>query len=161
MFLCRWPNGDFSIVAASNKAHAIELLDEFANAEYAKLWKMPECLVNFRLDVLGDFELCDMGAATTEFIAEKCYPALEQVVTDAERDADTGEYTPAALDQIRAAVEHERTRQELPEPKQADTEIGRQLQRKMDMPSTLANRRVREVGTEILRSSKIDKGKVQ
>lgn len=158
MFLCRWPNGEFSVISASNKTEAIERLDEFANAEQAKLWKMTECLVNFRLDDLGEFELCDMGAATTEFIVEKCYPALEQVVTDAERGEDE-EYTPAAVKQIRAAVEHERTRQELAEPKQADTERGRELQREMDMPSTLADRLVRDMAEEIL-SSTDDHGKV-
>jgi hypothetical protein len=36
MFLCRWPNGDFSIVSAATKSDAVELLDEWGNAEQAK-----------------------------------------------------------------------------------------------------------------------------
>ena len=32
-FLCRWPNGDCSVVMARSKADAIEKLDEVANAE--------------------------------------------------------------------------------------------------------------------------------
>jgi hypothetical protein len=33
VFLCRWPNGDFSMVKANNKDQAIEFLDEIDNAE--------------------------------------------------------------------------------------------------------------------------------
>jgi hypothetical protein len=53
IYLCRWPNGDFSIVSASNKNHAIELLDEFGSAEYTKLMRMPDCLLDFSLNPMG------------------------------------------------------------------------------------------------------------
>jgi hypothetical protein len=33
LFDCRWENGDFSIVQAKDKEHAIEMPDEVANAE--------------------------------------------------------------------------------------------------------------------------------
>ena len=33
LYLCRWPNGDCSVVWAANKGEAIELLDEVDNAE--------------------------------------------------------------------------------------------------------------------------------
>jgi len=33
VFMCRWPNGDFSFVSARNKSKAIEALDEIDNAE--------------------------------------------------------------------------------------------------------------------------------
>ena len=33
IYLCRWPNGEFSIVNAKSKADAIERLDEWGNAE--------------------------------------------------------------------------------------------------------------------------------
>ena len=40
IYLCRWPNGEFSIVNAKTKDDAIELLDEWGNAEQASLTRM-------------------------------------------------------------------------------------------------------------------------
>ncbi len=37
VFLCRWPNGDISIVSARNKDDAIVKLDEIGNADHADL----------------------------------------------------------------------------------------------------------------------------
>ena len=56
-YLCRWPNGDFSIVSAKTKADAIELLDEWGNAEQALLSRMPDCMFDFRLRDDGQIEL--------------------------------------------------------------------------------------------------------
>jgi hypothetical protein len=162
MFLCRWPNGDFSIVSAATKADAIEMLDELGNAEYAKVMSMPECMFDFRLNDLGEIELAQIGENTEEFVMEKCYPELGKVLLDAETDENES-YTPTALEQIRGAVEHERKRllQSHPEPAQADTQLGRDLQREMDLPSEVANRIVRRTAKEILRSKKGEGGKVQ
>jgi hypothetical protein len=130
MFLCRWTNGDFSYVNARTKDDAIESLDQFGNAEQATITRMPECLFDFRLNDRGEIVLAQIGAATEDFVRETCYPDLEQIILDAR--ADDGEYTPEALERIRTAVEHERTRlsKDLPDAKPADTEIGRDLQRK-------------------------------
>ena len=162
MFLCRWPNGEFSIVSAATKADAIELSDELGNAEYAKVMRMPECMFDFRLNDLGEIELAQIGENTEEFVMDKCYPELEKVLADAETDENKS-YTQTALEQIRGAVEHERKRlfTNLPEPQQADTELGRELQRKMDLPSEVANRIVRRTAKEILRSKKGERGKIQ
>jgi hypothetical protein len=43
-YLCRWPNGDFSIVNARTKGEAIEMLDEWGNAEQAFLSRMADCM---------------------------------------------------------------------------------------------------------------------
>jgi len=88
MFLCRWPNGEFSIVSAATKADAVEFLDELGNAEYAKLIRMTECMFDFRLNDLGEIELIQAGENTEEFIMEKCYPELGRVLADAETDND-------------------------------------------------------------------------
>jgi hypothetical protein len=61
IFICRWPNGEFSIVAARTKSDAIELLDEWGNAEQASLKQMPECMFDFRLDDRGQIELAQIG----------------------------------------------------------------------------------------------------
>jgi hypothetical protein len=115
MFLCRWPNGDFSVVTASNETDAVARLHEHAEVEPVELWQMPDCLITFQLDNLGDFELCGFGALTTKFINDNCYPALAQAIREAERDENDG-CTPMGLNQIRDAVEHERTRAEIPAP---------------------------------------------
>ena len=122
MFFCRWPNGDFSVVTASNETDAVARLHEHGDVEPVKLWQMPDCLITFQLDNLGDFELGGFGARTTKFINDKCYPALAQAIREADRDENDG-CTPEGLNQVRDAVEHERTRAEIPAP-----ELGRSLQ---------------------------------
>jgi hypothetical protein len=161
MFLCRWPNGEFSIVSATSKDNAIELLDEWANAESAKITRMPDCMFDFRLNDRGEIHLAGIGEATEEFVRETCYPELEHALDTAERD--DGDFTQAGLEQIRAAVEHERKRlyKDTTKPKLAETELGRDLQRELDMASATANRHVRRRGREILENMKIDGKKVQ
>jgi len=58
LFLCRGPNGDFSVVKASSKDEAIELLDEIGNAEGSPVTPINDNLmVHFVLTDDGDFEL--------------------------------------------------------------------------------------------------------
>jgi hypothetical protein len=66
IYVCRWPNGEFSIVKARTKTDAIEMLDEWENAEQALLSRMPDCLFDFRLDDNGQIELADIGEASLE-----------------------------------------------------------------------------------------------
>src|SRR5260370_33312323 len=99
MFLCRWPNGDFSIVSAATKADAVELLDELGNAEYGGVMRMPECMFGFRLTDLGEIELAQIGENTEEFVMEKCYAELGEGLADAETD-ENETYTPSSLEKI-------------------------------------------------------------
>ena len=64
IYLCRWPNGEFSIVNARTKGDAIELLDEWGNAEQASLTRMTDCMFDFRLSDEGEIELADIGEST-------------------------------------------------------------------------------------------------
>ena len=73
-YLCRWPNGDFSIVNARNKGDAIEMLDEWGNAEQAILSPLTDCMFDFRLSDDGHLELVDVGESTHDCIMETCYP---------------------------------------------------------------------------------------
>ncbi len=50
LYLCRWPNGDCSVVWASTKGAAVELLDEIANAEGCPLTPIQD----FTLGAIGD-----------------------------------------------------------------------------------------------------------
>jgi hypothetical protein len=97
-----------------------------------------------------------------EFIMEKCYSELRRVLLEAETD-ENSEYTPAGLEQIRAAVQHEceREAKNLPEPQPAESEFGRDLEKRMDLLSVVANRAVRRRAKEILESDAGGEGKSQ
>ncbi len=102
-YLCRWPNGEFSVVSARTKSGAIELLDEWGNAEQASLTRMPDCMFDFRLDDEGHIVLADIGEATHDHIMRTCYPELEKTLQTAEWD-DTGQaYSAEGCTRIRAS----------------------------------------------------------
>ena len=109
MYLCRWPNGEFSIVNAATKEDAIILLDEWGNAEQASLKRMPDCMFDFRLTDDGQIELADIGEATYEFIMETCYPELTKATSAAEWNDSGSDFSSTGPQQIRKAVELERT----------------------------------------------------
>lgn len=92
IYVCRWPNGEFSIVNAKTKGDAIEMLDEWGNAEQALLTRMPDCMFTFRLSDDGRIELAEIGEATRDSIMETCYPELDKALATAECD-ETGDVT--------------------------------------------------------------------
>jgi hypothetical protein len=154
MYICRWPNGDFSIVNARSKGEAVELLDEWGNAEQAALTRMEACMLDFRLNDSGAIELADIGDVTDECIMEICYPELDNAFATAEWDESGLDYSAAGHAQIRAAVELERTRlfdSERPA-KSAETALGRAIQEQTGAPSVMVNRIVREAARKRLQS---------
>jgi len=153
MYLCRWPNGDFSIVSARTKSDAIELLDEWGNADQASLTRITDCMFDFRLSDDGDIELADVGDATQESIMEACYPELQKALNAAE-GGDPGSQTEQR--QIREAVEKERTRlwDTQPPPRPAETQLGRDIQKQLGAPAGLVDRIMREVATKALKSKR-------
>lgn len=152
MYLCRWPNGEFSIVSAATKDDAIVMLDEWGNAEQASLKRMPECMFDFRLREDGEIELADIGEATHDFIMETCYPELDKALSTVEWQDDGLTFSANGQKQIRDAVERERTRlwSSQPPAKEAETELGRDIQRQTGAPSVLVDRIVRQAGTKRL-----------
>src|SRR5215468_9018721 len=100
VYLCRWPNGEFSVVSARTKDDAIELLDEWGNAEQASLTRMTDCMFDFRLSDDGQIELAGIGEATEEDIMEVCYPELHETLIAVE-----GDNSDNSQKQIRKAVE--------------------------------------------------------
>jgi hypothetical protein len=161
MFLCRWPNGEFSIVNAATKNDAIELLDEWGNAEQASVKRMPDCMFDFRLRDDGGIELADVGEATHDFILETCYPELDKALSTAEWDDGGSDFSPSGQKQIRDAVELERTRLWSCQPpaKDAETELGRDIQRQTGAASILVNRIVRQAAKKRLESQEGEGGK--
>lgn len=152
IYLCRWPNGEFSIVSAKTKADAIELLDEWGNAEQALLSRMPDCMFDFRLRDDGQIELADIVESAHDCIMETCNPELDKALASAEWD-ETG-YSEKGHEQIRKAVELERTRlwSSQPPVKEAETELGRGIQKQLGAASVVIDRIVREAARKRLRS---------
>ena len=71
IFICRWPNGDLSILAAKDKDDAICRLDEIDNAETAHVFRVS--------DFLLDLKLVDDGTLTTDGahgFGEVCGPEI-------------------------------------------------------------------------------------
>jgi hypothetical protein len=152
MYLCRWPNGDFSVVNARTKGDAIEMLDELGNAEQATLTRMTDCMFDFRLSDEGRIEVADISDATEEFIMESCYPELQRALSAAE--SEDAENPIKYQEQVRGAVERERTRlwENQPPPKTPETQIGRDIQKQLGAAGVLVNRIVSEVGDKRMKS---------
>jgi hypothetical protein len=68
LYLCRWPNADFSVVKAENKRGALVQLDEWAEAEASWLVPLETFMADFRLSDLGAIEFKTFGEETHDFI---------------------------------------------------------------------------------------------
>ena len=154
IYLCRWPNGEFSIVNAKTKRDAIELLDQWGNAEQAFLTLMTDCMFDFRLGDDGQIELADLGESTHDCIMETCYPELDKAFATAEWDETGLGHSAKGSEQIREAVELERTRlwDSQPPAKEAETGLGREIQKQTGAASVVVNRIVREAAQKRLKS---------
>jgi hypothetical protein len=78
VFICRWQNGDLSIVGARDPEDAVSILDEVEDATDAELFEIKDLLINFQLDHNGHLELEEFGEALDGLIWEKAYPLLFQ-----------------------------------------------------------------------------------
>ena len=162
IFLCRWPNGSFSIVGAASQSCALMQLDEIGDTDGAEINRMPSCLLDFEIISPGpnpemDFEALirfnAFGDETRAFLLEKAYPKLNQALAALpELEAKD----PAAAQALWSeAVAFEKTRVHH-DPVPAETEIGRHLQSQTGMSGAVANRVVRRAGRRILRSLETD-----
>jgi hypothetical protein len=161
LYLCRWPNGDFSIVKADNKREAIVALDEWAGAEPAWLVPMDDCMIDFTLNNSGEIEFVEFGEETADFVWDNCYPELDLVLSGENLRRCSGKQNLQATKQIRKAVQHERKRlwaaQDAGTP--AKTMIGRELQMRLRTVGPVADHYLGEFGTRILRGETGTKGK--
>ena len=141
VYMCRWPNGDLSFVAAKDKATAIMMLDEWGNAELAELHPVQDFMADFKLNDEGELELQALGEATDEAVWEGAYPVLAGALSDDHPDAET----------VREAVQAERKRLAgKKRGKLAKTDAGRRLQQQLGMPAVLADRQIEEAGKKVL-----------
>ena|ERR1022692_126271 len=155
IYLCRWPNGEFSIVSAKTKSEVIELLDEWGNAEQATLSRMTNCMFDFRLGDDGQIELANIGESTQDGIMKTCYPELDTALATADWDETGLDYSAKGHEQVRQAVEFERTRfwDNQPPAKEAETGLGREIQKQTGAPSVVVNKIVREAARKRLQST--------
>src|SRR6516165_8104246 len=131
LFLCRWPNGDFSVVKASNKEQAIELLDEVGNAEGSPVIPISEnFMVHFALTDDGEFEVDGWGEETTELIMTRAYPVLDEARMESSNKSDE-----ERVEIIRNAVAKERGRIIEKRAKKPKTLVGQNVKAMADVPT--------------------------
>ena len=162
LYLCRWPNGEFSLVKADDRKDAVVQLDEWAGAEPAWLVPLETCMVDFRLNDRGEIELDELGDETAEFIWQKCYPELDRVLSSEDvLKHRSGKRNRADATRIRRAVEHERKRlwHARKERTSAKTAIGRELQKRLGTVGPVADQYVEFAADQILRTKGGVRGK--
>jgi hypothetical protein len=84
-----------------------------------------------------------------------CYQHLNDAMATAECDETGREYSEKGRQQIREAVELERTRMwdSQPAAKEAETDVGREVQKQTGAASVVVNRIVQQVAKKRLKSS--------
>lgn len=110
LYICRWQNGDFSVVKARSKKHAIILLDEVDDAELGELFAVKDFMVHFRLkknaEDVEEFlpvELEEFGEHTIDMLCERVYPVYHKAVTEANEDWPDEETAEVPQEKIDAA----------------------------------------------------------
>lgn len=71
LFLCRWPNGEFSIALARSKEAAIKLSEEVGNIGPCRVLPIRDFLAHFGTSDSGQVEFRGLGEATVSAISEK------------------------------------------------------------------------------------------
>ena len=149
LFLCRWPNGDCSVVLARTKADAVIELDQVGNAEGCPITAVRTFQIRFALTDRGELSLEQFGEGTQEEIVSVAYPLLENALEAAYRSEDYESYESLPPDPravIAHAVEQEQSRTGLDEMQTTEpqTELGRDVKKQTDMPTVLIDRLVRK-----------------
>jgi hypothetical protein len=160
MYLCRWPNGEFSLVMAPTRREALIELDEWAPGHPGQLFPLDSCMLDFGLNDDGQIEFNQFGEDTEAFIWETAYPVLDEIRHSEALTGPDGQYTAEGRDLVRRSVEQERTRLWGNQPKgpEAETEAGKQLQKQLGMAGPVADYYVQQTAKRILESKPRKKG---
>ncbi len=157
VFMCRWPNGDFSFVSARSKSEAIETLDEIANAEGCPLSVVRDFMVHFRLEEDGSFEHEGFGEVTENTIWKE-YPILDKTLDHVFGKLKGEPLTREDMQVIGEAVGKERERVKAKQMKQPATHLGQEIKKAMDVPTSMIEREIKKTAMEKLEEFK-PKGK--
>lgn len=155
VFACRWTNGDVSFVMAPSKEAAIEQLDEIANAEGCPVTRVPEFQIHLTLTDDGRVDFEGWGELTEDFVWKTLYPRLYEawgIVWDEQEKTNDRTLTPKQQERIRRAVQEERERIRHKKVTEPQTEVGKDIKRMSDMPTSLVNKIVRKGATERLKN---------
>ena len=159
VFAVRSVDGQLGIVAARNRAEAVERLDEFANFEGCPIRKLPELMLLLDMNDEGQFTLEHLGEEMDVAIRTFAYPLVERAfegVLDqqeaGQRDPiDPNERTPTQRELIQRAVEGERDRVRRKRMAEPLTERGREIKRQLDLPTSLVRKQERRVARAVLK----------
>ena len=157
VFMCRWPNGDFSFVSARDKSKAIEALDEIDNAEGCPLSVVEDFMVHFRLEGDGSFEHEGFGEVTENTIWKE-YPILDKTLDQVFGEVRGEPLTREDMQVIGEAVGKERERVKAKKMKPPATHLGQEIKKAMDVPTSMIEREIKKTAMEKLREFK-PKGK--
>jgi hypothetical protein len=154
IFMCRWPNGDFSVVNAATKNDAIYLLDEVGNGEGCpvKILKT-DFMVHFTLADNGEIALELFGELLDEEIMEFGYPLLSKALSQRYEfdDNDHSDEANQARENVRLAVVKERERVTEGKAKQPRTLIGQRLKNELDAPTNKIDQIVESAAKDALK----------
>ena len=128
------------------------MLDEEANAEGMPLYAITDFMAHFRLTDEGLIELEGFGEYFGDHLSEQVHLILGEL------DVTPGDASSEERARIMVAVEQERTRQEARPTPEPDTELGKQINAQMDLPTSVISRYVHRVARKVLQESK-PKGK--
>ena len=140
VYMCRWENGEVSVVRAKSKKDACLLLDELAEVEPDDLHPVSDFMLSFKLTDNGALdEVSEMGEDTQELFNQTIYPVLFQAKMKVD---SASEATPQVKSRIiREAVREENSRFEgKMKRRQSRDPAARTLQERMHMSAAVAER---------------------
>jgi len=148
IFICRWPNGNFSVVSAPNREYAVELLDQVGNADHAELFSVKDFMVTFQLkqrvtrpdDVLP-VELQGFGEQALDVLSRRVYPVYDRAVSEVAEHRPEEE---AALQILNDALITERNRLHVAKMLPTSDDPDAAKLQELDLPKSVAQQLVRE-----------------
>ena len=136
--ICRWPNGDISLVAAQSRTEADDLLDDVGNPDGAEILRLSHPIaIHFSLkkvspegSIADALELDDPGFNDDLMlsISERAYPVLGEVLANPK---STQKMIDAAIEQERAPIGKKK-------PEVSDHPGAAVLQTQMELPKSVA-----------------------
>lgn len=165
VFAVRSVDGQLGIVAARNRLHAVERLDEFANFEGCPIRELPELMLLLDMDDEGRVTLEHVGEEMDDAVRHFAYPLVDKAFEDVLHQQEAGdrdttgpnERSPAQKELIRKAVAAERERVRRQSVAEPLTERGRDIKRQMDLPASLIRKHERRVARTVLRRTEVPK----
>ena len=132
-YLCRWPNGDVSVVSASTEVEVADVLDEVDNPDEAELIELGHPIAfHFRLGDKSNgeelpLEYEGMNEDLEDSILERAYPIFNEVL-------HSDDVTDARLS---TALEHEKNPIYSKQPDLSEDPAAANIQQQLGMPKVL------------------------